>query len=356
MLTQPDELITKDKLLEAYEELKFLSGNNDDLSTCPSDDCYTDSSDDCCTDSSDERSSNDLFNDLPSDDRTDKTSSEVTLGKTSSEVTFGKKTKNRNKKGKNSKLYSNCKLYTMDDQFIGYLSEKRLKWYLSKGIANMVDGDPTKIMINFIPSQSKTHEIGSNIEMPKENKCVVCGSDVMQDLAKFHVIPKEFKKYFKLDDKSHVSDEIVLLCKRDASHADLDNARYKRELGKKYSIDPNMFVDKNIAELKKLSKSIAQSVADGTIPSQYVVRRFNELTDGTNTTQSVDMQLVERYVNCSQNVVYDGCVDAAQYIVRQKYSEGMIRSFVNEWKNNFLMNQRPAHLPEDFFIGLNRAM
>lgn len=66
-------------------------------------------------------------------------------------------------------------------------------------------------MINQPSGFGKNNEI-ILYSTERENICVVCGNT--NDLLKYHVIPKLYKKYFEKETKNKNSHDILLLCFR----------------------------------------------------------------------------------------------------------------------------------------------
>lgn len=68
---------------------------------------------------------------------------------------------------------------------------RKVKWYLAKGLAKVIQSDPLSIQLNFlpkvIPGEKGCGKLSTEL---KKNCCVVCGLE--EKLLRFHVVPKEY--------------------------------------------------------------------------------------------------------------------------------------------------------------------
>lgn len=66
--------------------------------------------------------------------------------------------------------------------------------YIERGLVDTVRDDPKTLKLRFEPSK-RTSEPDGYYTKPKENKCVVCGSQT--NLRRKNVVPSEYKKNFQ---------------------------------------------------------------------------------------------------------------------------------------------------------------
>lgn len=112
-------------------------------------------------------------------------------------------------------LYDNCRLEAPDGTTLCYVSNRRAKWYLNNWSAHdqplgvLVSEDPIVVRLSFVPSGMGRD--GDEFYLtPRENKCVVCGTD--QRLTRHHVVPQAFRRHFPSKFKEYADHDIVAAC------------------------------------------------------------------------------------------------------------------------------------------------
>ncbi len=108
-----------------------------------------------------------------------------------------------------SPAYSNCKMLSPDGVLMCRMGKKRAKWYIDKGLAELVEENPYTIKLLFNPS-GLGYCLDSFYLEDKQNICVVCGS--VENLTKHHTIPRCFRRHFPFSVKGYSSHDLVLLC------------------------------------------------------------------------------------------------------------------------------------------------
>ncbi len=103
-----------------------------------------------------------------------------------------------------------------DGEVLSNCDQKKVQWYLDKGLAVIIKEDPLTIQLNFEPNGRTASKEYANIyddnfyTTNRENKCVVCGNE--NDFSRFHVVPSLYRSHFPHELKSHRSHDVVLLC------------------------------------------------------------------------------------------------------------------------------------------------
>ena len=184
-----------------------------------------------------------------------KYSKEVKLKCSSSKT--GKSKSNQSKKknsrnyGKSKAFFDNCKILKPNGEILSCCSAKGMRWYLKKGLAEVVDEKTVKL--NFEP-KIRGLKFDEYHQSVKESQCFVCG--IRDNLCKFAVVPECYRQYIddKYNDKANRIHDCIPLCiscnKRGAHCQNMVRDR----LCKQYSV-PHYKLDRKTAEYSKLYKA-----------------------------------------------------------------------------------------------------
>lgn len=97
-----------------------------------------------------------------------------------------------------------------DGELLCTMDRTKAEWYKKKGLAVLVAEDPLRMRLCFEPSGRAVGQTGQYDLLPKENRCVVCGTK--ENLSRKFIVPKEYRKFFPVVMKSHSSHDILLFC------------------------------------------------------------------------------------------------------------------------------------------------
>ena len=105
--------------------------------------------------------------------------------------------------------YFNGTILAPDGKVLCRAGKDRIRWYLSRGIAEEVKADTPTIRLLFKPGGPGE---GGDAYMLSErpNFCVVCGSS--DNLTKHHIVPHHYRRGFPEEVKAHASYDILPLC------------------------------------------------------------------------------------------------------------------------------------------------
>ncbi|KAL5730734.1 hypothetical protein ACHQM5_003527 [Ranunculus cassubicifolius] len=180
-----------------------------------------------------------------------------------------------------SPVYHNCRIYASDGRLLCYCDRKKLEWYISRDLAEIVDDDPPAVMLRFEPKGRPEDEDNNFYVQSKENMCVGCGEK--NHYLRYRIIPSCYRKHFPEHLKSHRSHDIVLLCVDCHEKAHAAAEKYKRQVASEFGIP--LFV-KNIADSKQTetmngtSESNGNLEEDGVSPSQLRTAAYALLRHG----------------------------------------------------------------------------
>ncbi|KAH0930188.1 hypothetical protein HID58_015915 [Brassica napus] len=131
-------------------------------------------------------------------------------------------------------VYHNCRIYANDGRLLCYCDRRKLEWYMSRGLAKLVEEDPLAIMLLFEPKGRPEDEGNDFYIQSKKNICVGCGEG--DHYLRYRIIPSCYRVHFPEHLKSHRSHDIVLLCVdcHEVAHAAAE--RYKKEVAAEFGI------------------------------------------------------------------------------------------------------------------------
>ncbi|ORX71522.1 hypothetical protein DL89DRAFT_222068 [Linderina pennispora] len=104
-------------------------------------------------------------------------------------------------------IYENFRVLDSSGRLLFRAGQKRLDWYLSRGLAKRID--PETIQLTFAnKGDGRRNEPFYLQDM--QNKCVVCGSS--QALTQHHIVPYQYRQYMPEAIKSRSSYDLLPLC------------------------------------------------------------------------------------------------------------------------------------------------
>ncbi|KAK3538212.1 hypothetical protein QTP70_033110, partial [Hemibagrus guttatus] len=131
-----------------------------------------------------------------------------------------------------SPLYDNCFLHAPDGQPLCTCDKKKAKWYLDKGIGELVSEEPFIVRLLFEPSGRPDSQEDYYLKA-KENLCVVCGK--ADSYIRKNIVPHEYRRHFPTEMKDHNSHDILLLCTSCHAASNVYDGFLKQQLADKFS-------------------------------------------------------------------------------------------------------------------------
>jgi hypothetical protein len=125
-------------------------------------------------------------------------------------------------------LYDNCSVLSKDGELLFRCSKKRVYWYLSKGLASLIQPslsnpveDPKVLLESLDSNDAIVIQLNFQTRGPgrignlfyledRQNRCVCCGST--QHLTLHHVIPDLYRQHMPMIIKSRSSFDVLPLC------------------------------------------------------------------------------------------------------------------------------------------------
>lgn len=245
----------------------------------------------------------------------------------------------------NRKLYGNWEVYHPDGELMFRCDEKKANWYLQRNLANLLGNN--KIQLTFVP-RGKGHVNEPFYLVPKQNICVVCGTDKF--LTRHHAVPYCFRKFFPENLKSKNSHDVVLLCNE--CHNNYET--YAWELKMKIAEENGIVVHMKLADISDEEKQKSKAISF----AHSLIRYGDEIPE--NRKQEL-RDFISPYVpNVGIDEIRKFRDDNYAHMARvgQTQEEGWtlgeaimnkvkdLDAFVKTWRQHFILVMQPKFLPD----------
>lgn len=235
--------------------------------------------------------------------------------------------------------FDNCIIESPDGEILSRCGKRKIEWYLSKNLANLVAENPLTIRLNFEPKGRD----GANdplIEEGKPNICVVCGTE--HNLTKHHILPYSFAKYMDEKCKSNLIHDILLLCRTCHDDYEKKSLEKRKEIAKEFGIS---IYGISSEALKKVHKAASSANALLKYKNRIPLDRQQQLWEnvkeflGKGFVTQEDLECLKSYDISTRPDYINFCKYVAENL--EDYSE-----FAKEWRSHFIETMSPQHLPE----------
>lgn len=232
--------------------------------------------------------------------------------------------------------YGNILVYDMDGDLIFIANNGKADFYLSKGLAYIIDGtdeNPTSIRLNFKTNGKGHHGDSPFYLTPRKDECVICAKT--KDLTRHHVIPHCYRKHMPEDWKSHDHHDVVLLCIECHQKTEKKYLKKKNELINRYGLSRYS---------TPLQKAVKAAFALKTRYMHMPDRRKKVLTEVVESylgrpmmNEDIDY-MCDQYHRSRKN---DGDATPKEVVARLESLE----AFIREWRTFFLYECGATNLP-----------
>ncbi|XP_066525884.1 exonuclease 3'-5' domain-containing protein 2 isoform X2 [Hoplias malabaricus] len=252
-----------------------------------------------------------------------------------------------------SPLYDNCFLHAPDGQPLCTCDKKKAKWYLDKGIGELISDDPFIVRLLFEPSGRPDSQKDYYLTA-KENLCVVCGK--AESYIRKNVVPHEYRRHFPAEMKDHNSHDILLLCTSCHAASNVYDGFLKQQLAEEFSAPQGceegvrMLEDSEKRRVRSAARALLS--ASNNMPDSRrdellaVVRAFfceKEEEENTEVTE----EMLQSIANLETRIFNENYIPHGLKVVRA-YSELGLRGLIDlerRWRQHFLSSMQPRFLP-----------
>ncbi|XP_050533718.1 exonuclease 3'-5' domain-containing protein 2 [Daktulosphaira vitifoliae] len=250
---------------------------------------------------------------------------------------------------KASLVYDNCLMENFDGNIMSTCSHKKVDWYISQGLAKLVNENPRTIRLNF-PADIK-HKKDAFSVLFRHNICTVCGRT--EHFRKKSIIPKEFIRHMPTEYKSHIPHDTLLLCywchvKANTFDFEIRNRLFQKcnvvEINsKKYSMIP-MYT--KIMRSKHLAKTLLKSHSK--IPENISKKLKQEVAEIYKIRADLLSDTFLGYLLNIKSLKYDCNLEhnkAAEKVVKYFMERGTLNEMKAMWRQHFVDTMKPKYLP-----------
>jgi hypothetical protein len=269
------------------------------------------------------------------------------------------------KQSRKSPLYHNGTILSPEGVPLCRCNDKKIQWYLSRGLADLVTDHPPVIRLRFAPA-GEGHGGDDYFLAEKVNACVVCGSG--EHLVRFHVVPLKYRRHLPLAVKSRASRDVVQLCfpcqMKASALSDLLCEHWRRAAGAPDHPRPmpghRIVGDPNVGKVKAFGKALSGPGA-ARIPSDKRAE-MEALLCAHFGVDAVTPEVLQRARTAERKVVEVGeeegekergpfWVDLGYFLdqVRALLGPGASELAIEEafqqvWRLHFLAAMKPQHI------------
>ena len=272
-------------------------------------------------------------------------------------------------------IYESCKMLAPDGQQLCFCDYKKMTWYVSRNLAELISEDPPVFRLYFEPNArgciDEDSKSSNFYTAPRSNCCVICGKS--DNYLRFHIVPLLYRSCFPENLKSHKSHDVVLLCLSCHENARKVYEKKKQEISLKYDVPLNVQSDGKINYLKlqqiqkkcrvlrrdkkplpekaqiKLKKDIINNI--GQLKNDYdKLKEFIE-NNGLKCekVEDIDDKFLELF---SEKFEIENNAEAKKNMHGQLVLEKVkdLKEFIMDWRRFFIDSFHPKFLPEEWSI------
>ncbi|GAB1607615.1 exonuclease 3'-5' domain-containing protein 2-like isoform X1 [Argonauta hians] len=250
-------------------------------------------------------------------------------------------------------LYDNCQLLAPDNQLLCTCDTRKAKWYLSKGLGDVVCENPLVIRLKFEPSGRPSDEDGY-YQQEKDNVCVVCGKP--ENYLRKNVIPHEYRTHFPSAMKDHASHDIVLMCPVCHQRASKVDAILRENLARfcnaplAEGVVSKTVIDVDLAKIRSAAKALMQR--SHVLPDARREELVRFLMSSLGVTELTD-QVLQKAIAVKVKIVNPDYSPHGQKVVEHMKKHKKLLQFQYLWRKHFLETMEPRFLPSKWSIDHN---
>ncbi|XP_058843266.1 exonuclease 3'-5' domain-containing protein 2-like [Acipenser ruthenus] len=255
-----------------------------------------------------------------------------------------------------SPLYDNCFLHAPDGQPLCTCDKKKAKWYLDKGIGELLSEDPFIVKLKFEPSGRPESQQDYYLTA-KENICVVCGRT--ESYIRKNIVPHEYRRHFPIQMKDHNSHDVLLLCTSCHAASNYHDNLLKQQLSEEHSAP--LGCEEGVRPLEDPDRRQVRSGARALLKADSLPEsRREELLGTLRTFYSLDEvtpALLQEAAGLETRIFNESYIPHGLKVV-QAYTKGGLRSLMElekRWRQHFLTSMQPRHIPPLWSVEHNHS-
>lgn len=237
-----------------------------------------------------------------------------------------------------NRLYGSYLVLHPDNSPMFRCGQEKAEWYLSRNLAELVADDPPVLKFKFVP-KGRGHSGDTFYLSKKENRCVVCGHDNLEDLTRHHVVPYCYRKFFPPKAKRNNYHDVLLLCEECHQKYEEKAQQMKKDLAVKYDA-PLGFVAVDPKKHQARKFALALYAWGQKMPQS----RVEQLKEWLREYLGHDPNSEELFK--LSNLCYSRSDPFGEHGRNVITKIPNLQDFVVMWRNHFIMEMKPLFLPD----------
>ncbi|MBN3284207.1 EXD2 protein, partial [Polyodon spathula] len=257
---------------------------------------------------------------------------------------------------KKSPLYDNCFLHAPDGQPLCTCDKKKAKWYLDKGIGELLSEDPFIVKLKFEPSGRPESQQDYYLTA-KENICVVCGRT--ESYIRKNIVPHEYRRHFPIQMKDHNSHDVLLLCTSCHAASNYHDNLLKQRLSEEHSAP--LGCEEGVRPLEDSDRRQVRSGARALLKADSLPEsRREELLGTLRTFYSLDEvtpALLQEAAGLETRIFNESYIPHGLKVVQAHAKGGLhgLMELEKRWRQHFLTSMQPRHIPPLWSVDHNHS-
>ena len=272
-------------------------------------------------------------------------------------------------------IYESCKMLAPDGQQLCFCDYKKMTWYVSRNLAELISEDPPIFRLYFEPNArgcvDENYKSSNFYTAPRTNCCVICGAT--ENYLRFHIVPLLYRSCFPENLKSHKSHDVVLLCLSCHEKARKVYEKKKEEISEKYGVPLNVQSDGKVNFLKlqqfqkkckvlrreknplpesaqqKLKKHILNTIGNLKNECDYLRDFIEKKGIKCDKEEDINDRFLKLFIEEFQIKNHsDIKKNMHGHLVLEKVKD--LKEFIMGWRKFFVDSFNPKFLPEEWSI------
>ncbi|XP_028677278.1 exonuclease 3'-5' domain-containing protein 2 isoform X1 [Erpetoichthys calabaricus] len=255
-----------------------------------------------------------------------------------------------------SPLYDNCFLHAPDGQPLCTCDKKKARWYLEKGIGELISEDPFIVKLTFEPSGRPESQQDYYLTA-KENLCVVCGKT--DSYIRKNIVPHEYRRHFPVEMKDHNSHDVLLLCTSCHATSNYYDTLLKQQLAEEYNAPlgcedgVRLLEDGDRRQVRSAARALLNAES---LPECRKVELLKLIQDFFGIKE-VTTEKVQEAAGLETRIFNENYVPHGLKVVKMNAKGGLLglMELEKRWRQHFLTVMKPRHLPPLWSVDHNHS-
>ena len=244
-----------------------------------------------------------------------------------------------------SRAYGNIRVYCPDGNLMFRANEDKLRFYKKNDLVEEIENG-TAYKLKFQPAGLGHTDRNQELLEPRENKCVCCGSDEIEQLTRHHIVPSRYRKHFPMHMKSNNHRYVVFVCWE--CHSDYNYFEYQED--NRIAEVLGLTAEKRHSETARVNRRILSGIADTIMfkSDSIPATRMEELRQ--SFVERSGLELNEENLVKVRKLRYDQTDEEGEYFKLVVDRMKNLYEFQQSWLEHFNASMEPDHLPKDLAI------